>query len=44
MKEKEWFEAMNEEIEEINNNDTWDVVNFLARKNSMSVKRVYKTK
>jgi hypothetical protein len=43
-KKKEWVDAMNNEIEAIEINNTWDLVDLLADKNVISVKWVYKTK
>ena len=39
-----WIKAMDEEIDSIERNNTWDVVVFLEDKNCMGVKWIYKTK
>lgn len=44
VKEKEWIEAMNNEIEAIEKNKTWELVDLPAGMNSIGVKWVYKTK
>ena len=44
VKEKEWVDAMNEEMDSIERNDTWDLVDLPTRKLSNGVKWVYKTK
>jgi hypothetical protein len=43
-KKKEWVDEMNNEIEAIERNNTWDLVDLPAYKNSIGVKWVYKTK
>ena len=43
-KQKEWVDAMNNEIEAIERNNTWDLVDLPADKNVIGVKWVYKTK
>ena len=43
-KQKEWVDAMNNEIEAIERNNTWDLVDLPTDKNVISVKWVYKTK
>jgi hypothetical protein len=44
VKEEHWVEAMNEEIEAIEKNKTWDLVDLPKDKSSIGVKWVYKTK
>jgi hypothetical protein len=44
IKEEKWVDAMNEEIETIERNNTWDFVDLLTGKTSIGVKWVYKTK
>ena len=44
IKDENWVQAMDEEIEAIKNNDTWDLVDFPKDKNLIGVKWVYKTK
>ena len=44
MKEQVWVEAMNEEIDAIEKNKTWTLVDLCAGKNNIGVQRVYKTK
>ena len=39
-----WVKAMNEEIDAIEINQTWDLVDIPANKTSIGVKWVYKTK
>ena len=43
-KQKKWVDAMNNEIEAIERNNTWDLVDLPAGKNVIGVKWVYKTK
>ena len=43
-KQKEWIDAMNNEIEAIERNNTWDLVDLPADKNVIGVKWVYKAK
>lgn len=43
-KETHWFQAMNQEIDSIEKNKTWDLVDFPRHKKSIGVKWVYKTK
>jgi hypothetical protein len=44
VKEEKWVDAMNEEIEAIERNDTWDLVDIPTGKTDIGVKWVYKTK
>jgi hypothetical protein len=44
VKEEKWVDAMNEEIEAIERNDTWDLVDLPTGKTNIGVKWVYKTK
>eukprot|EP00253_Pinus_taeda_P024985 PITA_24985 len=44
IKDENWVQAMDEEIEAIVKNDTWDLVDLPKDKNIISVKWVYKTK
>jgi hypothetical protein len=44
VKEEHWVEAMNEEIDAIERNKTWDLVDLLEHKTRTRVKWVYKTK
>ena len=44
IRDENWVQAMDEEIDSIENNDTWDLVNFPKDKNLIGVKWVYKTK
>ena len=44
IKEEQWVEAMNEEIEAIERNKTWDLVDLPVDKSNIGVKWVYKTK
>jgi hypothetical protein len=44
IKEEKWVDAMNEEIEAIEINDTWDLVDFPIGKTNNGVKWVYKIK
>lgn len=44
MKEKEWLQAMDEEIKEIEKNQTWNLVDLPIDKTPNGVKWVYKTK
>ena len=44
IKEKEWVDAMNNEIDAIERNQTWDLVNLPDDKNSIGLKWVFKTK
>jgi len=41
---KEWVDAMSNEIEAIEINNTWNLVDLPADKNAIGVKWVYKTK
>ena len=43
-KQKVWVDAMNNEIEAIERNNTWDLVDLPADKNVISVKWIYKDK
>jgi hypothetical protein len=43
-KETHWVQAMNQEIDSIEKNKTWDLVDFPSHKKSIGVKWVYKTK
>ena len=42
--EKEWVDEMNNEIDSIERNQTWDLVDLSDDKNSIGVKWVFKTK
>jgi hypothetical protein len=42
-KEPHWVQAMNQEIDSIEKNKTWDLVDFPRHKKSIGVKWVYKT-
>ena len=44
IKEEKWIHAMNEEIDSIEKNDTWDLVDLLEGKDTIGVKWVYKSK
>ena len=44
VKEEKWIHAMNEEIEAIERNNTWDLVDLPIGKTNIGVKWVYKTK
>lgn len=44
IKEAEWVQAMNEEIEAIGKNQTWDLANLIEGKTRIVVKLVYKSK
>jgi len=44
VKDAQWVKAMNEEIDAIEKNQTWDLVDIPADKTSIGVKWVYKTK
>lgn len=44
IKDENWVQAMDEEIEAIENNDTWDLVDLPKGKNLIGVKCMYKTK
>jgi hypothetical protein len=44
VKEEHWVQAMNEEIEAIERNETWDLVDLPTDKTNIGVKWVYKTK
>ena len=44
MKDAQWVKSMNEEIDAIEKNLTWDLVDIPANKTSIGVKWVYKTK
>jgi hypothetical protein len=43
-KEPHWVEAMNQDIDSIDKNKTWDLVDLPRKKKSIGVKWVYKTK
>jgi hypothetical protein len=43
-KEPHWVQAMNQEIDSIEKNKTWDLVDLPSHKKSIGVKWVYKTK
>ena len=43
-KEPHWVQAMNQEIDSIEKNKTWDLVDLPRHKKSIGVKWVYKTK
>jgi hypothetical protein len=43
-KEPHWVQAMNQEIDSIEKNTTWDLVDLPSHKKSIGVKWVYKTK
>jgi hypothetical protein len=43
-KEPHWVQAMNQQIDSIEKNKTWDLVDFPSHKKSIGVKWVYKTK
>ena len=43
-KEPHWVQAMKQEIDSIEKNKTWDLVDFPSHKKSIGVKWVYKTK
>jgi hypothetical protein len=43
-KEPHWVQAMNQEIESIEKNKTWDLVDLPRHKKSIGIKWVYKTK
>jgi hypothetical protein len=44
VKDKFWIESMDEEIDAIERNNTWDLLDFLEDKNCIGVKWIYKTK
>ena len=44
VKDEQWVKAMNEEIDAIEKNQTWDLVDIPADKTSIGVKWVSKTK
>ena len=44
IKDENWVQAMDEKIEAIEKNDTWDLVDLPKDKNIIGVKWVYKTK
>ena len=44
IRDENWVQAMDEEIEAIEKNDTWDLVDLPKDKNLIGVKWVYKTK
>ena len=44
MKDAQWVKSMNEEIDAIEKNQTWDLVDIPVEKTSIGVKWVYKTK
>jgi hypothetical protein len=41
---KKWEQGMKEEMDSLANNQTWDLVQFLARKRALKNKWVYKLK
>jgi hypothetical protein len=43
VKEEKWVKAMDEEIDSIKSNDTWDLVDFPKEKYCIGVKWVYRT-
>ena len=43
IKEEHWINAMNDEIESIEKNDTWELVDLPKNKDCIGVKWVYKT-
>jgi hypothetical protein len=43
-KETHWVQAMNQDIESIEKNNTWDLVDIPKHNKSIGVKWVYKTK
>ena len=44
VKDEQWVKSINEEIDAIEKNQTWDLVDIPAEKTSIGVKWVYKTK
>ena len=44
IRDEKWVQDMDEEIEAIEKNDTWDLVDLSKDKNFIGVKWVYKTK
>jgi len=44
IRDENWVQAMDKEIEAIENNDIWDLIDFPKDKNIFGVKWVYKTK
>ena len=44
IKEKKWINAMHEEMESIDKNETWELVDLPKNKECIGVKWVYKTK
>jgi hypothetical protein len=44
VKKEDWVEAMNEEIDAIERNNTWELLYFREDKNCIGVKWIYKTK
>ena len=44
IKDKQWVEAMNKDIEELENNKTWKVVELPPKENVVGCKWVYRTK
>jgi len=44
VKDEKWVAVMEEEIEAIERNDTWELVNLLKGKHVIGVKWVYKSK
>jgi hypothetical protein len=44
VKKEVWVEAMNEEIDSIERNNTWELVDLPEDKNYIGVKWIYKTK
>ena len=44
IKEKKWCKAMDEKINAIERNETWELIEFPPKKNVIGVKWVYKTK
>jgi hypothetical protein len=44
IKEENWVKTMDEEMDSIEKNDTWDLVELLEDKDHISVNWAYKTK
>ena len=44
VKKEVWVESMNEEIDAIERNNTWELINLPEDKNCIGVKWIYKTK
>jgi hypothetical protein len=44
VKKEVWIEAMNEEIDAIERNKTWELIDLPEDKNCIGVKWIYKTK